>query len=105
MAVALGVSFWLLAALNASIFREPESGRYQYVGAVFLLLIAAELFRGVRPPRTVTVIILGVAVAAAVSNLNYLHQTGSRSNPTACCSRPGSGPWSWSTTRSIRPSS
>ena len=48
-ALALGLTFWFLASLNAySFLREPSDGRYVYPGAVFVLLIAAELLRGVR---------------------------------------------------------
>ena len=41
----------VLAGLNTTIGRGPDAGRYQYVGAILLLLVAAELLRGVRIPR------------------------------------------------------
>ena len=50
VALAIALAFWALAGLNATIGREPDAGRYQYVGAILLLLIAAELLRGVRIP-------------------------------------------------------
>jgi hypothetical protein len=71
---ATAISFWALAGLNASIFRFPESGRYQLMGAIFMLMIAAELLRGVRVGRAATFAVICVAAIAAVSNLNYLHQ-------------------------------
>lgn len=71
--VALGVAFWVLAALNATLFREPTTGRYQYMGAIFILLIAAELLRGVRvTARPAIGAILLVSGAAALSNLSFL---------------------------------
>jgi hypothetical protein len=70
---ATAVSFWALAGFNASIFREPTSGRYQYMGAIFVVVIAAELLRGVRIPRSATIAAIAVAVLAALSNLHQLH--------------------------------
>ena len=43
--------FWSLTGLNASFFGQATSGRYQYMGVVFILLIAAELLRGVARAR------------------------------------------------------
>jgi len=62
---ALGAmaSFWFLAAANASLGREPYSSRYLYVGALFLLLVAANLLQGVRPNRWV---LAGAGVVTAV---------------------------------------
>ena len=44
LAVLLG--FWSLTALNASPLAPPTAGRYQYIGIVLLMLVAAELVRG-----------------------------------------------------------
>ena len=71
--LAIGISFWALGAFNASLFREATSGRYQYMGAFFLVLIAAELLRGVRLDPRVGAGVLAVSVAAAISNLALLH--------------------------------
>ncbi len=70
--VAIAIAFWFFAGLNASIFREPTTGRYQYMGAIFIVLIAAELWRGWRPARPVVAGLLVVAVAAAASNFSAL---------------------------------
>jgi len=72
--VAIAISFWLLTALNANVFRLPTTGRYQLIGAVFVLLIAAELLRGVRPSRAALVGVLVVGAVAAASNLEILRQ-------------------------------
>ncbi len=71
--LAIAVSFWFLAAFNASIFREPTSGRYQYMGAVFVVLLAAELLRGVKVNRWAATAAMVVAALAALSNLSSLH--------------------------------
>ncbi len=61
IALALGVFFWISAALVQNADRLPTSSRYQYGSAIFLLLIAAEALRGLRIPR------VAVAIAAAVA--------------------------------------
>ena len=72
--LALGVSFWLLAALNAGPDRPPTSGRYQYMGAVFIVMIAAELLRGVRPWRPAILGALAVTTLVLLSSISYLQQ-------------------------------
>ena len=70
---AIMLSFWVLSAVNANAFRHPTIHRYQLIGAVLLLLVAAEVWRGARPSRTVIGVALAVAIAASVSNLALLH--------------------------------
>ena len=72
IALAVGGAFWFLAALNDNEFRGPTNGRYQYPGAVFLLLIAAELLRGLRVPRAALVAATVLAAAALASNIAFL---------------------------------
>jgi len=61
---AAGLSYWLLAAFNFIPGREAAQSRYVYAGAVFVLLIAAELLRGVRfSPRALWV---GAVLVAAM---------------------------------------
>jgi hypothetical protein len=59
--LALGVFFWVSAALVQNADRLPTSSRYQYGSAIFLLLIAAETLRGLRIPRPA----IGIAAAVA----------------------------------------
>jgi hypothetical protein len=74
VALAAGASFWFLTALNAVPYaRTPTSGRYQYPGAIFVLLIAAELLRGARIDRRILVPATVVTLAAAVSGYIFLH--------------------------------
>ena len=73
-ALTVGGAFWFLAAFNAySFWRAPTNGRYQYPGAVFVLLIAAELLRGVRVDRRVLAGAVALTAAAAVSGIFFLH--------------------------------
>jgi hypothetical protein len=52
--VALAATFWVLAALNVKAGRGPADSRYLLPGAIFVLMIAAELLRGIRvSPRVV----------------------------------------------------
>ncbi len=69
VALAFALVFWFLAAVNASQYRPPDAPRYQYVGVIAILLIAAELLRGVRPTRTALAIVFGVVAISVAANL------------------------------------
>lgn len=69
-AAAAGLSFWLLAGFNAIPGREAWSSRYLYVGALFVLLIAANLLEGVRFGRPA--LLAGGAVTLAVVGFNLV---------------------------------
>ncbi len=77
--LALGLSFWLLDAFYAQEGRSPVSSRYALIGAIIIILLAAELLRGVRLPRRPaiwTLALIGVAtVASLASNIYYLHES------------------------------
>lgn len=66
---AAGVSYWLLAAFNFIPGREAASSRYVYAGAAFVLLMAAELLRGIRFSRKGLLIAGAVALVAIGPNL------------------------------------
>jgi hypothetical protein len=78
------LSFWFLAAVNTvsiatagtSFYaRPPTASRYQYVAAVLLVLVLADLASGMgRPRRAVVLAALGVAVVALLGNLPPLHE-------------------------------
>jgi hypothetical protein len=72
--LAIALSFWFLTAANFTAGREPYSSRYQYVGAVFVLMIAAELASGWRPGWRAVLATLAVGAVAAMGNLETLHQ-------------------------------
>jgi hypothetical protein len=71
--VALVATFWVLAALNVEPGRDATVSRYQLPGAIFVLMIAAELLRGVRAstPAVVAAYVAGALVLAG--NLAVLH--------------------------------
>jgi len=77
VALAIGFAFWVLIGLLPNLSATPEhaptSSRYQYMTAVFLLLIVAEALRGVRVPMPVVVVaavVTGFAVAGGISLLH-----------------------------------
>jgi len=72
--VAAAATFWFLAAFNSIPGREAYSSRYLYVGALFALLIAANLLQGLRPSRWVLALAGAATVAIAVVNLTPLRE-------------------------------
>ncbi|HEV7482158.1 MAG TPA: hypothetical protein VGO13_03575 [Solirubrobacterales bacterium] len=68
--LAAGATFWFLAGFNAIPGREAWSSRYLYVGALFVLLIGAELLKGVRFSRWV--LLAGGAVTLVVVGFNLV---------------------------------
>ena len=71
-AVTIAGSFWISAAVNEIPGRGPTEGRYQLIGAVLVILIAAELVRGRYLSRGSLVFAAVVAVGAISSNLLVL---------------------------------
>lgn len=72
--LALGIGFWWLAAANAGIFREADNGRYQYMGAVIVLLIAGELLRGVRIRTRALVAVYALVAVSIASGVYVIYQ-------------------------------
>ena len=72
IAIALAGTFWGLAGLNEKPGRAPTDSRYLLPGAIFILMIAAELLRGVRVSRLVIVAAYVVGATAVASNLYVL---------------------------------
>jgi hypothetical protein len=70
--LALGASFWLLAGFNESPARAPPASRYMYIGAIFVVLVLAELLRGYRPSRGVLAAATALAAFAIGFNLGML---------------------------------
>jgi hypothetical protein len=70
--VAMPLVYWALIALVVS-DRQPTISRYQYAGSIFLLLLLAQLGRGVRfSPRAMLGVVAAIAVAT-LPNLVTLH--------------------------------
>ena len=72
VALTVLVGFWALTGLNTSVFGPPTAGRYQYIGVIGLVLVAAELARGVRVARWATIGVLAVALVASLANVSRL---------------------------------
>ena len=70
--LAIGLTFWVLAGFNQSDFRLPDNARYLYPSGVFILLIASELLRGVRPGTLATMAVAGLTAIAVAANLAFL---------------------------------
>jgi hypothetical protein len=68
--LAAALANWFLTAFNAFPGRDPTSSRYQYAGAVFILLILANLLEGVRPSRNA--LIAGAVVTACAIGPNLV---------------------------------
>jgi hypothetical protein len=88
---ATALAYWLLAGFNERPGREATVSRYQHIGAIFILLIAAELCRGMRIRRPAMVVITALAGVAIVSNLSYLSQARDSYLHTTVLERAGLG--------------
>jgi hypothetical protein len=76
--LAVGGSFWILAGFNQMPGREADASRYQYLGVVFLFMLASEVLRpelerGLRIGRAALAAIGVVTVFSVASNLDQLH--------------------------------
>jgi uncharacterized membrane protein len=75
--LALAGSFWILAGLNQMPGREADASRYQYLGVVFVFMLAAEVLRpelqrGLRI-GTKALVLIGIVIAFSLaSNLRDL---------------------------------
>jgi hypothetical protein len=73
--ITLAVSFWFLAAANAGFGRVPTASRYQFVGAVFLVMVAAECAAGTRLRWGGLAAVTAIAAAATLSNVSVLQRS------------------------------
>jgi hypothetical protein len=71
-AAAAAAAYWFLTAFNEIPGRDPTSSRYQYAGAIFVLLILANLFKGVRPSRGALLLAAALTALAVGPNLVVL---------------------------------
>jgi hypothetical protein len=70
--LAIMVSFWCATELSRGPFSTPYESRYIYFGALFLLLLAVELARGVSVSWRAGLVLGAVVTAAVVSNIGIL---------------------------------
>jgi len=71
---AAALANWFLTAFNAAPGRDPGSSRYQYAGAIFILMILANLLEGVRFSRRALWVAAAVTAVAVGANLVALKQ-------------------------------
>jgi hypothetical protein len=73
--LAIALSFWILGGFDVKSGRVAWASRYQYPAAAMVLLVAADLLRGVKLERRLVIAALAVVVAAVASNLLFLHES------------------------------
>jgi hypothetical protein len=69
---ASGATFWVLAAFNRSAGREAPANRYMHIGAILILLMLADLLKGVRFGTRALVVAGAAVLAAAAINVGEL---------------------------------
>jgi hypothetical protein len=69
VALAVGFAFWFLTAFNANPLRLPTTHRLLYPSGILVILIAAELLRGVELSRRALLVATAVTVCAVGSNI------------------------------------
>ncbi|HEX2096189.1 MAG TPA: hypothetical protein VHF50_02335 [Solirubrobacterales bacterium] len=69
---AAAATNWFLTAFNQVPGRDPTTSRYQYMGAVLVLLLLANLLQGVRFGRRALAVAAAVTVAAVAVNVVVL---------------------------------
>jgi hypothetical protein len=74
IALTLALVFWVLSGLDRTPDRYAISSRYQYPSAIFLLLIAAELLRGVRISRFAVAAMAVVTAGAVFGGVSLLQR-------------------------------
>lgn len=70
------VAFWVATALRRAQISTPVEGRYLYVGALFVLLLTAELARGATLSRRGAALAAGLVAVAILSNLGDMRDGG-----------------------------
>ena len=70
--LAAAAAFWLLGGLQRAQISSPDASRYLYVGALFVLLLAVELVRGVRAGREIAALAVVLTAVICVANLGDL---------------------------------
>jgi hypothetical protein len=66
------LAFWCLTGASFIVGREPTASRYQLIDATLLILLGAEMLRGVQLPRRALAFLSLAAVLVVASNLDAL---------------------------------
>lgn len=75
--VAMPLVYWALIGINLAPGRAPEASRYQYPGAVFVLLLGVQLWAGVRLSWRGGAALAGALLFCLLGNVGNLHDAGS----------------------------
>jgi hypothetical protein len=89
--LVLLLGFWSLTALNTNPLAPATAGRYQYLGIVLMVLVAAELVRGMEVRRWAVIAIVLVAGASALANVVRLRDAANGLSGIAQQQRGGLG--------------
>jgi hypothetical protein len=73
--LAIALAFWILGGFAVKPGRVPWASRYQYPGAVLVLLVAAEMLRGIKLERRLFAPAVVVVAAAVAGNGLVLRQS------------------------------
>jgi hypothetical protein len=73
--LAIVLSYWILGGFDVKSGRLAWASRYQYPAAAMVLLVAADLLRGVKLERRLVIPALAVVAAAVASSLLFLHES------------------------------
>ena len=71
-AIAIAVSLWAMQAIAPTEFRQPDTARFLYPGAVVVLLVAAEAAAGLRWTRPIVLAVFAVAAFGLATNVAAL---------------------------------
>jgi hypothetical protein len=72
--LTIGLAFWVLGGFDLKPGRVPWASRYQLLGGAFVLLVGAELLRGVPLGRRLIGPALVVVAASIASNSLFMHE-------------------------------
>ncbi len=73
---AMPLAYWAAVGAVAESARPPEAARYQLLATIFLVLLFAQLFEGVRPSPRAIIGVLAVSFLALLPNLDALRDFG-----------------------------
>lgn len=84
---AVAAANWLLTAFNAFPGRDPSASRYQYAGAIFVLMIVANLLHGFRPGRKLVLAGAALTALAVAPNFVIMHDAAKGLKTTSVLTR------------------
>lgn len=70
------LAFWVLTGLRRAMLQEPDTSRYLYVGALFIVLLVTELAREISVTRRMALLLVVAVAAAVLSNAGTMRDAG-----------------------------